>query len=70
MADQLSMFDLIPDAPEPTGVTIRIKYADRSDPRRRGTVRINTTKTEVLDVVHKWRQENKTKFYYLGHEED
>jgi len=70
MTEQLSIFDMIPDAPEPTGVTLRIKYANKEDPRKRGTIKINTTKQNALEAVRQWRQENKTKFYYLGHEED
>lgn len=70
MTEQMNIFDLIPDAPEKTGVTLRIKYAHRDNPSKRGTVKIITTKNEVLDAVRKWRQENKTKFYYLGHEEE
>ena len=70
MADQLSLFDMIPNPPEKTGVTLRIKYAHRDNPSKRGTVKIITTKKEALDAVQKWRQENKANFYYLGHEEE
>lgn len=67
---QMNIFDLIPDAPEKTGVTLRIKYAHRDNPSKRGTVKIITTKKEALDAVQKWRQENKANLYYLDHEEE
>lgn len=68
--NQLSLFDMIPDPPKADGVTLRIKWASKEDPRKRGTTKIITTRKNVLEAVHQWREENKTKFYYLGHEED
>ena len=69
MADQITIFDLIQDAPPADGVTVRIKYADRSNPTKKGSVRINTTRQKYAEDIRNWREENKAKFYFLGTEE-
>lgn len=65
--EQISIFDLIPDAPPATHITIRIKYADFRGVR--GSEKIVTTREGLDADLRKWREEHKGKVYYLGLEE-
>lgn len=63
--EQLTIFDMIPDPPKADGVTVRIKWADRRDPSKRGTVKFVTTQKDLNSAVRKWREEHKN-LYFLG----